>query len=217
MKVIALGHYSRTGKDSLANLAIKAIKEYNPKLRVGKIPFAWKLKQICFELYSWDGMREPEFYETEEGAPYRDIVLPTIGKTPVQIWVDMGTPAVRDNVFEKTWIDYVFKTDHNLDVLFVPDTRFHNEIDAAEEFGDDALVAKVVRPGFGPRKTVADRALVSCDRWHYVFGGGTVADLRPVASQIARWVSGGPKPSQTLAQRRLIEATEVIEPWEQAA
>src|ERR1035437_2708896 len=100
MRIIGLGHYSRTGKDSFANYFLL----HTPGAI--KIPFAWKLKSITHDLYSWAGLREPEYYETPEGALARDIVLPDLGLTPVQVWVKFGTPAVREQVYDKTWIDY---------------------------------------------------------------------------------------------------------------
>ena len=73
MKVIGLGHYSRTGKDSLANRIAAHCTEMGVK--AAKMPFAWKLKQIAHDLYAWDGLREPEFYDTPEGEKYRRFSL----------------------------------------------------------------------------------------------------------------------------------------------
>lgn len=213
MKIIGLGHYSRVGKDTFADALVKSVREFDPSFRVGKIPFARKLKQIAHDLYAWDGMREPEFYDTKEGEPFRDIPLPTIGKTPVEIWVALGTPGVREAVYDATWIDYVLKTDHGLDVLVIPDVRFPNECEAIRAVGGTLI--KIVRPGYGPRKTVADRALVGWDGWDYVFGfTGRLLDLCQRASQVARWVTGGPRPEQTAEGRAFASSVEDIEPWE---
>ncbi len=57
MKIIGLGHYSRTGKDTIANYTVDIIRELDPTLRVAKIPFATKLKQIAHELKLDDGYR----------------------------------------------------------------------------------------------------------------------------------------------------------------
>lgn len=217
MKVIGLGHYSRTGKDSLANAIVQNIQADHPGLRVAKIPFAWKLKQICHDLYGWAGMREPEFYDTPEGEPFRDIVLPAIGKTPVQIWVDMGTPAVREKVYDRTWIDYLLKSSHDLDVLLVPDVRFQNEVSAMRDVG--ATLIKVVRPGYGPRKTVADRALLGYEGWDYVLGRtGDINELRGWGRVLAHWLADDARqPVQLEQDRRAASAVEVIEPWEPPA
>ena len=110
MKIIAIGHYRRVGKDTFANCVIEKVRQLNPRIRVGKRSWAWKLKQICHELYAWAGLREPEYYETEPGASLREVPLPEIGKSPRQIWIDFGTPAVRESACTAdTWLDYLLK------------------------------------------------------------------------------------------------------------
>lgn len=216
MKIIGLGHYSRVGKDTFADFLRDHLWAVKPGIRVAKMSLAYKLKLVTHELYAWAGLREPEFYETPEGATYRDIPLDKLGgQTPVDVWVNFGTKAVRNNVWERTWLDYVLNTEHGVDVLIVPDVRFPNEFDAFYEA--DALLYKVVRPGFGPRKTVADRALLNETRWHRVIGGGTVADLNAWAHVTALHLTEqGRLPVQELHQRNLVLAAEVIEPWEAA-
>jgi len=212
MKIIGLGHYSRTGKDTIANALIASLAAQAPTLKAAKKPFAWKLKQICFELYAWDGMREPELYETKEGEPLRDLPLPTIGKTPVQIWIDMGTPAVREKVYIDTWIDYLLNTDHGVDVLVVPDVRFENEVAAIRKLG--GKIIKVVRPGYGPRKSVADRALLGFYGWDFVAGGsGQMSELQQWGSMLSTWITAGISPVQTEKDRDAALAVEVVEPW----
>jgi len=217
MKVIGLGHYSRTGKDTFANALITSLREYDPKFRVGKVPFAWKLKQVCYELYAWAGMKPPEWYETAEGEKDRDIMLPAIGKTPVDIWIDMGTPAVRQNVYDRTWIDYVLKTDHKLDVLIVPDVRFYNEVDAVRELSGTLI--KVVRPGYGPRKSPADRALLCYRGWDLVIGEtGDIRELKQWANRFAYALTQDNVPHwppfRYADENKAAYQVEVIEPWE---
>lgn len=217
MRIIGLGHYSRTGKDTFANAAVDWL-DYNTDFRVKKLSFAWKLKQICHDLYAWDGLREPEFYDTPEGEKFRDIKLPMIGKTPVEIWVAMGTPAVREQVYQNTWIDYLLKSDHGLDILIIPDVRFPNEVSAIQRLG--GTVHKIVRPGFGPRDTVADRALLGYDGWNYVWGAhGNINRLRAESYRVAKAVAGfEPWPVQTELERRAAYSVEVIpDAWRHAA
>ena len=76
----------------------------------------------------------------------------------------------------RTWLDYLLKSNLSTDVLIVPDVRFPNEADAIKAAG--GVTIKIVRPGYGPRKTVADRALLGYDGWDYVLGdGGTMESL----------------------------------------
>jgi hypothetical protein len=212
MQVVGLGHYSRTGKDTFANSLVASLREMNPKLRVKKIPFAWKLKDICHQLYAWAGLKAAEFYETPEGEKLRNVVLPAIGKTPVQIWIDMGTPAVRDHVYQNTWIDYLMESDLNVDVLIVPDVRFYNEVAAMKQ--RNAPLIKVVRPGYGPRESIADRALMCYRDWDYVIGtSGKMSELHHWASQFACWIHGSVLPVQSDLERAQAYEIERIKPW----
>lgn len=220
--IIGFGHYSRTGKDTLANYILRSLQEYDPRIRAGKIPFAWKLKDVAHQLYGWAGVREASFYDTPEGEPFRDIELPELEMTPVELWVALGTPAIRENVYDATWIDYVLRTDHGLNVLLVPDVRFPNETEAIKAAG--GTLVKVVRPGKGPRKTVADRALLGYTGWDNVVGeAGSLSDLERWANQYARWAirqlsgEGLPPITRPAAEIQAALRVEVLEPWEVAA
>ena len=198
MKILGLGHYSRTGKDSLANMVIQWNNDSAEPLVIKKISLAWKLKQICYELYGWAGLREPEYYDTKEGEGDRDVIIRALGKTPVEIWVAFGTPAVREQVYDRTWIDYILQTDHDCDLLIVPDVRFPNEVEA---FGrEGAYLVKTVRHGYGPRKTVADQALVGWKGWDMI-AGPTMDTLRGQAQTLHWWALTGQKPIQLYSDR----------------
>jgi hypothetical protein len=211
-QVIGLGHYSRTGKDSFANFLVQYADLYAGNPSVKKKSLAWKLKQICHDLYGWAGVREPEFYDTEEGALYRDQILPALNLTPVGLWVDFGTKAVREHVYDRTWLDYLLKPDHGCDILVVPDVRFPNEVAAIHDAG--GICIKVIRPGYGPRDTVADRALMGYADWDLVIGkSGDLKELADWALRFLRfWAGLGDEPYQTPMERAealAIEATYV--------
>jgi hypothetical protein len=195
---------------TFANALIAKTHERLPSLRIGKLSWAWKLKQICHELYAWAGLREPEFYETEPGASLREVVLPIINKSPRQIWIDFGTPAVREKVYEDTWVDYVLKNEHPYDVLIIPDTRFLNEAGAVMAQGGELL--KVVRPGFGPGfgpgPNRPDRELLGYKGWTNVFGEtGQLRDLLMWADRYASWLAVAP----SLGGRKLVEIDGVLQ------
>lgn len=215
MKILGLGHYSRTGKDTIANAVITEINRLDPGVRVKKVPFAWKLKQIAYELYSWDGLREPEFYDTKEGESFRDIVLPTIGKTPVQIWIDLGN-CLRDEVYPLTWVQYNIKGVEDTDVLIIPDVRFFNEVECTQDNGDTTILAKVVRPGYGPRPSISDRTLLPYRGWNFVVGAsGLMSELQEWGTIFALHLVGRSElPQQTWAQQSKAYEVETITPWE---
>ena len=210
-QIIGIGHYSRTGKDSFANFFLDHYAALSPEKKAIKRSLAWKLKQICHDLYAWAGVMPPEHYETVEGAKDRDIVLPGIGLTPVQLWVAFGTDAVRNNVYDRTWLDYLLKTDHHCDILLIPDVRFPNEAEAIKAAG--GILVKVVRPDYGPRKTVADRALLNYAGWDYVIGkSGKMDELRDWALVFALHmnIDGRPKP-MSREEKEAALAVETIE------
>ncbi len=166
--IIGIGHYSRVGKDTFANGLIDMLGEMDPTLKVGRRSFASKLKQITHDLYAWAGLQNEAYYNDPATEHLRDTVLPLLGMTPVEVWVRFGTPAVRERVYDRTWIDYLLKTDHGLDVIVIPDVRFPNEIDAIREVGGHLI--KIVRDGYGPKMTVADLALINYTGWDNVIG-----------------------------------------------
>jgi hypothetical protein len=213
MKIIAIGHYKRVGKDSLANAIIRNCYELEPTFRVQKKSWAWKLKQICHELYAWAGLREPEFYETPDGELLREVVLPAIGKSPRQIWIDMGTDAVREKVYDKTWLHYLLKSNHDCDALIIPDTRFYNEVEGVTDAGGH--LCKMLRPGFSPGKNRPDRQLIPFRGWHNVVLAHNLAEIDAQGKRYALWLLGrGPEPLCTSEVIELLLAQEVVEPWE---
>lgn len=192
MQVLAIGHYKRVGKDYFASAVRRHCAAIDPSLRVKVKSWAWKLKQICHELYGWAGLREPHFYETDEGQPHRETILPAIGKSPRQIWIDFGTDAVRDRVYQNTWRDHLLRSDHQCDVLIIPDTRFCNEVVGVQELGGHLL--KIVRPGFGPGDNKPDRELLYFHGWRNVIGHvGTLQHLDEWAAVYALWLCGKAK------------------------
>ncbi len=191
-QIIGLGHYSRTGKDTFANALVDALRERHPSIKVGKRSFATKLKDVTHQLYGWAGLQDEDYYNDPEHEHERTVVLPGLDMTPVDVWVKFGTLAVREQVYDPTWVDYVLEGDNGLDIMITPDVRFFNEVEA--ERAKDAHLIKIVRPGYGPRMTVADLALIDYTGWDNVIGDhrGTdgMALLRRWADMYARVLLG---------------------------
>ena len=212
---IGLGHMKRTGKDTFANFLKLELTSRNISCK--KVSFAWKLKQICFELYEWAGLRAPEFYDTQEGELLREVKLERLisedtpeGLSPRDIWIQMGTNAVREQVYQQTWLNYVLMTDFGVKVVIIPDVRFPNEAQGIKQRG--GILIKVVRPGYGPDERPGtpdhlnpDKALMEYDGWDYVVGSsGDIRDLGEIAVQFADWIYGtGTRPRQSPAEKIL--------------
>jgi hypothetical protein len=188
--IIGLGHWSRSGKDTFANALIDILHEMDSTLRVGRRSFASKLKDVTHQLYGWAGLQDEAYYNDPATEHERDVVLPALGMTPVEMWVKFGTPAVRDQVYDATWVDYLLKTDHGLDVMIIPDVRFSNEVKAIRDAGGHLI--KVVRDGYGPKMTVADLALIYYTGWDNVIGDRppTLADgIKNLRAWAAKYAS----------------------------
>lgn len=182
--IVGIGHRSRHGKDTVCNYLIEWVGDNRPRARVKKLSWAWKLKDVCYQLYGHLGLREPEFYETPEGQSLKDVKLPLIGKSPVEVWVDIGTPAVRERVWDQTWVAWVRAQQGDYDIIFCPDTRFPNEVAAC-----DTLI-KVVNPRVPDRagKSVDD-LLAGFDGWHHVVSNDAdLAVLRDKAFELASYL-----------------------------
>lgn len=186
MKLIGLGHYSRTGKSTLAEYIQSACKRRKIVAEIS--PFAWKLKDVAYQLYAWAGMQPPGFYETSTGAKAREVVLPALGMTPVDLWVKLGTKAIREQVYDDTWLAYNLKSKRSCDVLIVPDVRFLNEAEAIHGVGGKLIKVECV--GVKPRDTVADQALANYTGWDAAVKAkkGDTDVLLKYARRIAKWL-----------------------------
>jgi hypothetical protein len=160
-RIIGLGHRSRMGKDTVATLLHAALKLDHGKLKVKTVSFASKIKSICHELYGWAGVKDEQHYENYPED--RATIIPYFGHDVVTLWIKFGTPAIREQVHQNTWVDYIINTNHKCDVLIVKDVRFYNEADPIIDAG--GWVYKIHNPRVPYRDSVADNALEDYPRF----------------------------------------------------
>ena len=160
MIIVVLGHKSRVGKDTFANFLLTSLRMHGIKTQ--KASFAAKLKQVCFIMYGWAGLREAAYYETEEGAAARKVKLPALDMTPVEIWGAIGN-KVRE-VFPDTWLCCTLMADYpGVQVLIITDCRFPNEGDKVLDLR--GLPVKITNSRAPDLGTVADKALDDWAKW----------------------------------------------------
>lgn len=173
MRIIGFGHRSRMGKDTAAGFLVGHLRGTTRNKKIIKASFASKLKAMCYDLYGWTGLQEADFYEKEENFKLRDVKLPKIEKTPVQIWIEFGTSVGRSIYFD-TWIQYVLNL--QADFLVISDVRFINEVEAIQKVG--GKVIKIHKPGTPLRDSVADNALENWTGWDAsIMNSGSLKDL----------------------------------------
>jgi len=195
--IIGVGHRSGHGKDTFANFFVEhfnnLFKDTLHGLKIRKLSWAWKLKDACFQLYKHLGLREPEFYETDEGRKLRNIKLPCIGLTPVEIWIKFGSYGVRDHVWDLTWVEWVKHNNTDVDVIINGDTRFPVEIPYCD------FTIKIVNPKIPNREGVSvDDKLAHYLSWNLiVMNDGTKEDLSDKAKQVCHQLFSGNKINET--------------------
>lgn len=171
MKIIAFGFKKGRGKDSCCNFLKDILHRERPELRCRKVGFADKLKDIAHQLYGWAGLQPGIYYETRYKE--KEVVLPAIGKSPRQIWIEVGN--YMRQVYGHTWIDFITQGGIKADVLLVKDCGFTNEAVRIRESG--GLLYRVDREGplaDDPRETELD----AWDDWDGIIdNGGDLNDL----------------------------------------
>jgi len=184
-RIIAFGHRKRTGKDAAAKFLTTILKQNCPKLNIRKTSFAYKLKDICHQLYAWAGLREPVYYENHPEA--REIKLPELNMSPREVWIKLGTPAIREAVFDSTWVEYCLRANEDADILIITDLRFPNEFQAVQKANGDCI--KIIRESIPDTDDVADIALANMPdhKWdQVVHNNGSLEDLYNLMESTAR-------------------------------
>jgi hypothetical protein len=180
-KIIAFGHRKRTGKDTAGSILQRLLNDMAPQLRVVQVSFAIKLKEVSYEMFKWGGLQPGPFYEQPENAHLREVVLPLLGKTPRQIWIEVGN--LMRQVHPEVWIRNAIYVD--ADVIIVRDLRYHNEADVIDELGGDRY--KMVRDSVEKSTDVADCNLDDYSEWTgHIFNNGTLDDLEEKLAYLAQ-------------------------------
>ena len=183
--IIGLGHRQGTGKDTFAKFLADALYRLPSTKSVQIMGFADCLKDICYRIYKQHGLMPGEYYETNRDA--RNIKLPTLDLTPRELWIKFGTDAVREIVYDNTWLDMSLQKcsrdpgHHSI----LKDTRFPNE--ATEILGAGGLLIKVTNSRAPVSDDVADTALEGFDEWDWrVRNESTLEALVSIAQGIAK-------------------------------
>ena len=173
MVIIAFGYKKMRGKDSSCNFLKDWLSLEKPDLKVKKLGFADKLKDISFQLYGWSGLKPGDYYESHYNQ--KEVVLPLIGMSPREIWIGVGN-KLRE-VYEDTWIKYALYGNVDADVVLIKDLGYPNEGEAVIKAG--GFCYRVDRPDQPDIAT--DGREVSLDGWDGFCGiiknVGTLRDL----------------------------------------
>ena len=186
--IIAFGHRKYSGKDTAAKLLETLIRCENRNVKVVKISFASKLKDVAWQLYWWAGLQQEIFYEAH--PEFKEVILPKLGKTPREIWIELGN-KMRE-IYPATWIDFAL---HGIkaDIVIITDLRYLNETEAIHKQkgicikieAQERLTANGIKPG----TDVADTALADWTGWNYIVdNNGTMQELGTRIDSLAKLI-----------------------------
>lgn len=171
MKVIAISGHARNGKDTVAQMLQKQLREDGYTVLITH--YADLLKYICKTFFEWDGRKD------EKGRSLLQYVGTDVvrAKNP-DYWVDFVSDIL--NLFDGRW-DYVI----------IPDTRFPNEFNRLKERGFNAVHLRVVRPDFASQLTeeqqthLSETALNDIAPDYCIYNTG---DLKELNNRVTDWL-----------------------------
>lgn len=97
--IIAFGRRKRVGKDTAAKFLLTWLRTHT-SLDCTVVGITDPIKAVACYLYGWAGVKPAVYYENHPEE--KEIVLPTIGKSPRQTWIDIGD-CITDHVYLETW------------------------------------------------------------------------------------------------------------------
>jgi len=128
MKIICISGKAQHGKDTTAKFLQEQLE--NNGYRVKITHFADHLKHICKDYFGWDGVKD------EKGR---------------NILQHIGTEVIRErspDYFADYLVNFLSMFYDEWDYVIIPDCRFPNEFEIFTAYGMDAILLRVVRPGF---------------------------------------------------------------------
>lgn len=183
MLVVGIGHRKGTGKDTFAKFVASYVKLQTRGKAIKVVGFADKLKDVCYQLFAWAGLKPGIYYETDETYEKRNCLLeiPINGefKSPRDIWIEFGQHSRK--YYERIWRDAVLKNTI-ADLLLIKDLRFFNEIEGVLEV--NGLTVKVVNPNVPDTDDEADRPLQDYTSWHHTFVNDSTKEALNVKAQV---------------------------------
>lgn len=141
--ILAFGHQSRVGKDTAARAVVRALDPSGSCSVALHTSFAARLKEAALGVFGHYGLCDAAFYERPDCEHLRDVPLPGIGKTPVELWIEFG--QVVRGIYAPTWYEAALSRARPGRLLVISDLRFQNEADAVRAAG--GWCVKVERPG----------------------------------------------------------------------
>lgn len=176
MRVICVSGKAQHGKDTCAGLMDIALTDKGYKSRV--MHYADLLKYLCKTYFDWNGEKDD------------------YGRTLLQ---RVGTDTIRAQDPDY-WVDFLIKFlklfPNHWDYVFIPDTRFPNEINKMKEAFPNTIHLRVVRSNFDnglndeQKNHLSEIALDDTIPDAIITNDGTIEDLIHSVSKFINMIGG---------------------------
>lgn len=144
IELVCLGHHKEVGKDTLA-------QQLAYKDGYIRLAFAQKMKSIMQDLYG--------FNDEQLHGNLKSVIDPRYGLSPREMMQRFGTEAIRRQVWDKTWTNYLLNnhmarlTSQGHTKFVISDLRFQNEFNEVlawgKKSGAHCTMIKITRPSLG--------------------------------------------------------------------
>lgn len=171
MKIVAFGHRKRVGKDTAGKFLLSYIRQERKTLTAERGSSGDKIKEVAHRMFKWAGLNDSVYYENH--PELKDEILPTLGKSPRQVWIDLGNFG--RSIVEKIWMECMLSTVSS-QILIITDLRTATEVDYVRKFGGICVrIDRNVERG----NDNLDNALANYEGWDYVIdNNSTLKDFR---------------------------------------
>lgn len=171
--ILMLGHQSKVGKDTLADLLVE-------RSGFKKIAFADKLKEICSDLFF---IPLHEFYD----EALKNEVVSKYGITRRRILQIVGQGMF--TVDKCVWVNHAIEKFGDLNKIVITDFRFPHEIERIQTFSSDYEVTTIKLhrdgvPEFSGSNDPSELALMEYPWPYHIYNNGTLDELHESALKI---------------------------------
>lgn len=156
-----------------------------------RINFADTLRSIVLRLLLDSGVNHAEAHRYIRDGAYKEVVIPEIGKSFVDLMIAFGTVAGRGAIGPDVWVNtWKHRVRQFLDLeatyVIADDVRFRNEAEAVRAVG--GIMIGVVRPGatVSAARAAAEGHLTRHDMDVVVMNTGSIASLEWAAERALR-------------------------------
>lgn len=171
MKIIAFGHRRRVGKDTAGKYLLQYIRTEHKELTVERCSPGDRIKDTAYHMFKWAGLNQGVYYENN--PTLKEEIIPVLGKSPRQIWIDIGNAGRAIDV--RVWIESAL-SQASSDLVILTDTRTEVEIDYVRKFG--GICVRIDR-NIPKANDNLDCALSDFDNWDYIIeNNGALKDFR---------------------------------------